>query len=160
MIKHLITYGVLFTSFCTWAQTIDRTLLSNGGEPMENSQIRLNFSIGEPIVGLVGTGENTIDQGFWSGYIFLDAPSENDTNDDLILFPVPVVDILHIVPGENEVIGLRVFSLNGQQVMNRILTDNGPEIQVNMTQLSNATYVARIFVRGENRARTFKIIKR
>lgn len=147
----------LFIGFWASAQSVSRKIMANAGVPLASTDVSINFSLGEPIVGLVSNENSALDQGFWAGYLFI-ALTEN-TSDDLVLFPIPVTDVLHIIPGDNQVFALQVFSMTGQQVMSRVFGESGPEIQVDMSTLANATYLANVFVRGESKSRTFKIIK-
>ncbi|MEM6892175.1 MAG: hypothetical protein AAF554_00705 [Bacteroidota bacterium] len=159
MVKHkyILSLFLLF-GLSVGAQGISRTVVANAGTNLSSENMQLHFTLGEPIVGLITNENGVLDQGFWASYLFIELVENNF--DDLVLFPIPVEEILHIVPGNNEVFGFRLFSMTGQQLMSQVFEDSGPEIQVDLSTLANATYIANVFVEGEDVPRQYKLIKR
>ena len=153
----LLLFTFLFICFYAGAQSVSRQVLSNAGNPIATTGMSINFTLGEPIVGLVSNENEGLDQGFWAGYLFLEM--EETALQDLVLFPIPVRDILHIVPGDTQVFGFQLYSMLGQQLLSRVFEGNDSEIQVDLSTMANATYLAKVFVQGETTARDFKIIK-
>ena len=155
--KYIVSLFLLF-GFSSGAQSISRTVVANAGTQLSSENIQLHFTLGEPIIGLINNETGAVDQGFWSGYLFM-APVKTDF-DDLVLFPIPVQEILYIIPGNNEVFGFKLFSMTGQQLVSQVFENSSNEIQVDLSTLANAIYIVNVFVEGEDRPRQYKLIKK
>ncbi len=95
----------------------------------------------------------------WNLYvdnIVIDVVLANTTfdNSTFTYFPNPVKDILHLSYDKN-ITNVAVYNLLGQQVI--IKTVNGNQSQLDMSNLSNGTYMVK--VTADNQIKTIKVIK-
>ena len=157
MIQRLLFISILLVVTKTQAQTLERTVVATAGGPINNTEVNLNFTIGEPIVGQVTGIAYSLDQGFWAGYLVLEPLTENPMG-EIEIFPIPVKDELTIVPNGNELIGIQVFDLSGKLLLNTINTNNATQIQLPLEHLSNGVYVLQVFIKGSF-PRAYKLIK-
>ncbi len=156
--KSMLIGLVLILGHFGFSQTDDRSVLSNAGEPLSNGTLQLNFTMGEPIVGLVGS-TTSIDQGFWASQtIIVPVPfTENPTG--IAVYPVPVDDILNIATRGQQLVGLQVFSVDRRMVFSKAITATTTAHQIDLSTISRGVYVLQLFLEEANEALLFKIIK-
>lgn len=162
--KTLIICACLTVSFIQFqAQTISKQVLGTSGEFLSNGTHTINFTVGEPIVGMVQNG-SAIHQGFWSE-LFNDGTLSVSTltNEDTIsVFPNPVVDYLsfHFKQTVSANYNVKLFDINGKQVLGTALQSQSQNSQLDISQLSNGMYVLTIESKETNYLKSIKIIKK
>lgn len=157
--KPLLTYILVFAVSLLNAQSVDKVVFGSAGRPMESSDISVNFTMGEPIVGLVANNE-TIDQGFWASSGILVIPlvvSEKPI--EIVVYPNPVVEELTIYTGENKVLGIQLFAVNAQRVLVQKVDAPQLEHKIDMSYLTRGVYILQLFLEGNKELQEFKIIK-
>ncbi len=159
MMKLLLTYILVFTVSFLGAQSLDKVVLGSAGEPIENTEVKVNFTIGEPIVGLV-TNYETIDQGFWASSGILVIPlTVSEQTIDIVVYPNPVVEELTIYAGENKVLGMQLFAVNAKRVLVQKVDAPQLEHKIDMSYLTRGVYILQLFLEGNKELQEFKIIK-
>ncbi len=153
----------LCTLFCVVigmnAQSITKDIISNGGETLDGTSGIINFTVGEPIVGLVSSSES-IDQGFWAGSGILVIPLTIGENPiEIIVYPNPVIEELTVFTGDNKVIGIQIFAVNAQRVLNQKVDASLLEHKIDMSYMTQGVYILQLFLKGENELQEYKIIK-
>lgn len=156
-----ILISILFmTPLLSISQILSRSIISSGGKIFQNNEVIMNGTIGEPIVGLVSSSTGAIDQGFWAGYLVLETFSEDSAAEELVLYPVPVESHLNILTNNNELLGLRLFSLGGKLIKNQSFTSTPTEISLPMQEVSSGTYVLHVFLKNGRGTKRYQILKR
>lgn len=141
-------------------QSLDKTVISNGGQTLGNNDIQLNFTVGEPITGTISENATyTLNQGFWTGQLLLPSPEELPEKGAIILFPIPVKDQLTIVSNGNLIMGLQLFAMNGELVTTLSLAPSEATYQIPMEQLPEGTYVLQLFMVDTDNRSSFMILK-
>lgn len=141
-----------------FGQTNDRSILSNAGKPLSNGTLQLNFTMGEPIVGLVGS-TTSIDQGFWASQAILEPMPYTENPTGIAVYPVPVNDILNVATSGQQLVGLQVFSIDRRMVISKIITVDVTEHQIDLSTISKGVYVLQLFLEEASETLLFKIIK-
>ncbi len=161
MMKKLLTYFLMFTVTVICAQNVGKTVVASSGGTVTNAEVTVGYTIGEPIVGPVGS-DTRIDQGFWAGGELIVEPI-NDGEEDLsgiLVYPNPVESELTIFTNNKEIYGITLFAVNGKRVLKQKVDSIQLEYKIDMSYLAKGMYVLRLFVEGDNKGKLFKIIKK
>ncbi len=164
MKKILLLFTIVFVSLEMQGQSISKQVLAGLGKSITNGVYTLNFTVGEPIIGMVQNGE-VIQQGFW-GSIFnddtLNVTTLIDDPNEISVFPNPVIDYIQIKyklqDPKNYTVCL--FDIGGKEVLNIQKNILNKHIQINMRNLVDGTYLLVIAGKSSNYNKSFKIIKK
>lgn len=156
--KSLLTSTlILITSFLS-AQTAAKNTISNAGVELSNPEHSISFTIGEPIVGLIGNGES-IDQGFWAGSLFVETITPEKELGGIVVYPNPMINELNIHTNNNPVFGITMFAVNGKMALKQKVESTQVEHKIDVNHLAKGMYVLRLLIEnGEEKL--FKVIKR
>ncbi|MBJ2173214.1 T9SS type A sorting domain-containing protein [Aureibaculum sp. A20] len=158
--KTIFTLVLLATINMATAQTIDKQVVSSGGETISNANHTLTFTIGEPIIGKVENGA-IINQGFLAGAASGStlAVDEQLLSTAIKVYPNPVADNLNIdlndVSGETKIL---IYNSLGQFIKTEKLTATNNSI--NVDQLQSGLYLVNLHFTDYKTIKTFKIIKK
>lgn len=159
----LIMLCFIYATSYLQAQSISKQVIGSSGEPISNGTYTLNFTIGEPIVGIIQNGV-TIHQGFWAELFSDETLSITTLTDEntISVFPNPVVNYLNFHFKQNEAVNymVKLFDMSGKQVMNANLKSQNQNSQLDISQLSNGVYVLTLESKETNYNTSFKIIKK
>ncbi|CAM4090646.1 T9SS type A sorting domain-containing protein [Zobellia nedashkovskayae] len=156
--KLLLFFLILNTTF-SFAQSIERSVISNVGGVMSNTDISVSFTVGEPVVGLIADA-NSVDQGFWAGKGILIIPlSPGEEPSDILVYPNPVVEEVTVFTSENKVVGIELFAVNGQRVFSQKIEENKLEYKIDMAYMAKGVYVLKVFLEGKSETNVYKLIK-
>lgn len=144
--------------FSALSQEVSKTVLAAGGEPLSNTSIQINFTLGEPVVGVSGNS-NQLQQGFWSGSLQVIPLNETQSLNGLIVYPNPVETIVNISTGGAPVFGLALFTMDNRKIMQTLLPNEQVLHEVNLEALSQGVYVLQIYLENTE-PQLFKIIKK
>ena len=159
----LILLCLLFGIFQIHAQTISKQVLGSSGQSLSNGTYTLNFTVGEPIVGMIQNGE-TIHQGFWAE-LFSDGTlsvSKVTNENSISVFPNPVINYLNFHFKQNEAVNyvVNLYDINGKEVLKANLQSQNQNSQLNISQLADGMYVLTIDSKETNYNQSIKIIKK
>lgn len=159
----LILMCLLSAAFHIQAQTISKQVFGSSGESLSNGSHTINFTVGEPIVGMIQNGV-TIHQGFWTE-LFSDGTlsvSTLTTEDSITVFPNPVVNYLNFHFTQNGTAHYKValYDINGKIVLQASLQSQLQSSQLDISYLSNGMYLLTLESREINYQKSFKIIKK
>lgn len=152
-----------FWLFEVQAQTISKHVLGSSGHSLSNGSHTINFTVGEPIVGMI-QNDVTIQQGFWTQLFSDETLSVSTfTNENPIsIFPNPVVNHLNFHFKDIGTVNYKValFDISGKKVLQAKLQSQNQNSQLDISQLSNGMYVLTLESDDTNYQKTFKIIKK
>ena len=142
------------------AQSINKQLVSSGGETFSNANHKLTFTIGEPVVGTIENGA-VVSQGFLAGA----ASGRTLTIDEQFLsnaikvFPNRVVNYLNIdlnnISGATKAL---IYDITGQVVKALVLTS--PNNTIDLSYLQGGMYLVKLSFSDDTATKSFKIIKK
>lgn len=159
MKEKAILVCLLFIATFSFAQSIGRSVISSVGGIMNSSDINVSFTIGEPVVGLVANN-NSVDQGFWAGNGILIIPLNIEEEDDIIVYPNPVIEHVVVAAPKSNIYGIELFAVNGQRVSSQIIEAEKTEYEIDMTYFSNGVYVLKLYLEGGLETQEYKLIKK
>jgi len=158
--KISVGFVFLFTVFFTKAQDITKEVIANAGAPSTTANMELNFTLGEAIIGLVGNKNSVLDQGFWASFNINDLLQPNSDNETgIVVYPIPVEEVLNIATGQRQLFGLQLFAIDRRIVLSETTDVDQVEHQIEMGTIAPGVYVLQLFLRDENEPVLFKIIK-
>ena len=158
-IKQILIYICFVMAFYANAQAIDKMVIANGGEAMTNGEVHVNTTIGEPLIGMV-LNDFSIDQGFWAGSLLVEPMLPEEELHGMVIFPNPVEEELSLFTGNNRVIGLTMFSVDGRMVFRKRVDESLTQHQIDARMLANGMYVLQVVIEGSSKEKLFKVVKK
>lgn len=158
MKKFLLVVLFLFFGLALQAQEKNRFVYAIGGEALAISAYAVNFTIGEPLVGLVASNDS-VDQGFWAGSLQIEPITESQGLNGIVVYPNPVNEELSIYADNNQIYGITLFAVNGKMALKQKVDATLLEHQIDVNHLAKGMYVLRLFIDDDNQEKLFKIIK-
>ena len=159
MKEKLLLFFLILNATFSFAQSIERSVISNVGGVMSNTDISVSFTIGESIVGLI-VDDNSVDQGFWAGKGILVIPlSPEEEPSNILVYPNPVVEEVTVFVSRNKVVGIELFAVNGQRTHSQKIEENKLEYKIDMAYMAKGVYVLKLFLEGNSETKAYKLIK-
>lgn len=154
---------LLISGLNLYSQQISKQVIGSSGQFLSNGSHTLNFTLGEPIVGIVQNNA-TIYQGFWAELLddgTLNVSSFVETENLVSAYPNPVVNYLNFnfkmeLASEFKV---RLIDMNGNLLIKDTIKSYTPNSQLDMSNLSNGIYILTITATEINYNKSIKIIK-
>ena len=112
---------ILFITLTFWtssfSQSISKQVDGATGKTQTNGNIKLSYTIGEPIVGLMTTGANQLGNGYWPSLDLL-ALSVEDSNlfMQIRVYPNPTSQALYITHPVLSTFLITIDDMNGMQL--------------------------------------------
>ena len=148
---------LLLTSIAS-AQSISKQVIGAAGKTQSNSNLKISYTVGEPVVGLMTAGGNQLGNGYYPA-LNLQALSIEDNLLDLQIkvYPNPTLQSLYVSHLEMNSFGITIVDLNGKQLYAGTINKEEPLDVSNYTQ---GMYLVTIENPITNKKNTYKIIKK
>ncbi len=148
---------LLLTSIAS-AQSISKQIIGAAGKTQSNSNLKISYTVGEPVVGLMTAGGNQLGNGYYPA-LNLQALSVEDSLLDLQIkvYPNPTSQSLYVSHPELTSFGITIVDLNGKQLYAGTIKKEEPLDVSNYTQ---GMYLVTIENPITNKKNTYKIIKK
>jgi disulfide oxidoreductase YuzD len=141
----------------SFAQTIDKDVLSSCGSTFESGNVNLSFTIGETMVETYQQGNLALNQGFHqSSFTFTDISSIDNKVVDITLFPNPAVDVVK-VRCEEEGYMYRLIDLDGKIIFDGFIT--GTITEIRLDKICEGQFFMEVYSVHDRFRKTFKVIK-
>lgn len=149
---------VLLVASMGYSQSISKQVVGTSGKTLTNSNLKLSYTVGEPVVGLMTAGGNQLGNGYYPG-LNLQALSVQDNALDvqLKMYPNPTSQSLYVSHPEMNSFGITIVDLNGKQLYIGSINKDEPLDVSNYTQ---GMYMVTIENTTTNKKNTYKIIKK
>ena len=140
-----------------YSQSISKQVVGTSGKTLTNSNLKLSYTVGEPVVGLMTAGGNQLGNGYYPA-LNLQALSVEDNVLDVQLkvYPNPTLQSLYVTHPEMNSFGITIVDLNGKQLYQGTINKDEPLDVSNYTQ---GMYMVTIENTATNKKNTYKIIK-
>lgn len=147
---------ILISSFTNYvfAQQLERTVLSPGGNTIQNSEVLLSLTIGEPLSTTQFNSEVILINGMEQPLNLSTATVINVTETDLKLYPNPAKSTIHILANRHL---SEVLIMDGYGKTIRSVTINGQQKTINIEEFSAGIYF--IQIKQDNTLVSTKFIK-
>jgi hypothetical protein len=154
MIKYLF---FLFSVF-VYSQSISKQVIGAAGATQTNSNLRVSFTVGEPVVGIMTAEGIQLGNGY---YPALDMQTLSIEQPELelsfMLYPNPTSQALYVTHPTLPSFHLQMVDVNGKQVFSGFINNNEP---LDVTKFAQGIYVVVIENPENNKKNTYKIIKK
>jgi len=154
--KHLVL--ILLATTIGYSQTISKQVIGTAGSTQTNSNLKVSWTAGEPVVGLMTAGSNQLGNGYYPALNLQALSVEDNTMDvQLRVYPNPTSQSLYVSHPELNSFGIQIVDLNGKQVYSGSISKNQP---LDVSNYSQGMYLITIENKEANKKNTYKIIKK
>jgi len=152
-----LLFFVLITSI-GYSQSISKQVIGANGKTLSNSNLKVSYTVGEPVVGLMTAGGNQLGNGYHPA-LNLQALSVEDNVLDVQLrvYPNPTSQSLYVSHPDMNSFGITIVDLNGKQLYSGTIKKEEPLDVSNYTQ---GMYLVTVENTATNKKNTYKIIKK
>ena len=149
---------VLLVATMGYSQSISKQVIGTAGKTQSNSNLKVSWTTGEPVVGLMTAGGNQLGNGYYPA-LDLQALSVEDNVMDvqLRIYPNPTSQSLYVSHPDMSSFGITIVDLNGKQLYSGTINKEEPLDVSNYTQ---GMYMVTIENTSTNKKNTYKIIKK
>ena len=139
----------LFCSAFSFAQlSISRDVIATSGSEISNSNLQINFTIGETFTSTLSSTNNTLSMGFQQGDLFVASTPEKE-QEELTLFPNPADNQITLKSSLTSSFNYNVYDISGRIVMSG--KGSGHSLILDLTNLVRGKYfIEYIPETGEN----------
>lgn len=149
---------ILLVSTMGYSQTISKQVIGTTGNTLTNSNLKVSFTVGEPVVGLMTAGGNQLGNGYYPALDLQALSVEDNTMDvELKVYPNPTSQSLYVLHPDISSFGISIVDLNGKQLYVGTINKDEPLDVSNYTQ---GMYLVTIENKETNKKNTYKIIKK
>jgi hypothetical protein len=154
--KHIVIFFLI--SSISYSQSISKQVLGSAGSSQSTSSLKVNWSIGEPVVGLMTAGSNQLGNGYYPA-LDLQALSVEDNVLDVQLrvYPNPTSQSIYVMHPDVNSFGITIVDLNGKHLYSGTINKEEPLDVSNYTQ---GMYLVTVENKETQKKNTYKIIKK
>jgi hypothetical protein len=153
--KHII-YTLLVTSI-SYSQSISRQVIGTAGKTQTNSNLKVSWTTGEPVVGLMSAGGNQLGNGYYPTMDLKVLKIENNSLDlQVKVYPNPTSQMLYVSHPELNSFSMQITDLNGKQFYAGTI-QKGQALDV--SSYSQGMYLITIENKEANKKNTYKLMK-
>ena len=155
--KHLIL--LLFATSIGYSQTISKQVIGTAGKTQTNSNLKISWTTGEPVVGLMTVnGRNQLANGYYPALNLQTLSIEDNSLEAQIkVFPNPTSQMFYVLHPELNSFSIQITDLNGKAIYSGVISKETPLDLSNYTQ---GMYLVTISSKEANKKNTYKIIKK
>jgi hypothetical protein len=146
-------------AFCNTAfsQTISKQVVGTSGNTLSNSNLKVSWTIGEPVVGLMTAGGNQLGNGYHPSLNVQALSVEESLLDVQIrVYPNPTSEMLYVSHPELNSFFIQISDLNGKLIYSNTIYKEEP---LDVSNYSQGMYLVTIENKESNKKNTYKIIK-
>ena len=149
---------ILLASTTCFSQTISKQVIGTAGKTQTNSNLKVSWTTGEPVVGLMTAGGNQLGNGYYPA-MDIQALSIDDLalNVEIMLYPNPTSQSLYVSHPELNSFGIQIVDLNGKQVYAGTIEK---EVPLDVSSYTQGMYLVTIEDTTNHKKNTYKIIKK
>jgi len=155
MKKLLFFFLITLTGY---SQSISKQVIGTSGKTLTNSNLKLSYTVGEPVVGLMTAGGNQLGNGYYPAMDLQALSVEDNVLDvQLKLYPNPTSQSLYVSHPELNSFGITIVDLNGKQLYSGAINK---EVPLDVSNYTQGMYLVTIENTTTNKKNTYKIIKK
>lgn len=149
---------IVFISMVGYSQTISKQVIGAAGKTDSASNLKMSWTTGEPVVGLMTAGGNQLGNGYYPA-LDLQALSIEDSAMEVSLkvYPNPTSQFLHVSYPEITSFAIQILDLNGKQIYTGTINKEQP---LDISTYSQGMYLIILENKATNQKNTYKIIKK
>ena len=154
--KYLVT--VLLVTTLGYSQTISKQVIGIAGKTQSNGNLKVSWTAGEPVVGLMTAGGNQLGNGYYPALNLQTLSIEDNVLDvQLKVYPNPTSKSLYVTHPNMNSFGITIVDLNGKQLYSGTINKDEP---LDVSKYTQGMYLVTIENTTTNKKNTYKIIKK
>ena len=155
--KNYFFLALLIGSYSS-AQSISKQVIGAAGKTQTNSNLKLSYTVGEPVVGIMTAEGNQLGNGYYPA-LNLQALSVEDNVLDVQLrvYPNPTSQSLYVSHPDVNSFGITIVDLNGKQLYSGTINKEEP---LDVSSYTQGMYMVTVENTTTNKKNTYKIIKK
>lgn len=142
------------------SQSVSQSVISPGGNTFSNNDYIVSFTIGEPVIKTFKNNNIILTQGFQQSFSVVSATFNFNTNENIIVFPIPFKDHINIKLNKNikpgDGLNYKIYNINGHLVKKNNIYSI--KTTLNTSDLSQGLFLLKVF-QNEKSINTTKLIK-
>lgn len=148
---------IVLVSQLTIGQSISKQVIGTAGKTQVNSNLKVSWTAGEPVVGLMTAGGNQLGNGYYPAMDLQVLQIEDNFLDVKIkVYPNPTSEMLYVSHPNLNSFSVQITDLNGKQVFSGSFEK---EIPLDISTYTNGVYIIAIENTETRKINTYKIIK-
>ncbi len=154
--KHLII--IFLISTIGYSQSISRQVIGSAGKTQSNANLKVSWSAGEPVVGLMTAGGNQLGNGYYPAKdVQALKIQENALDLQIKVYPNPTSEMLYVSHSVLNTFSIQIMDLNGKKIYSGTITKDTP---LNVSNYTPGMYLVTIASKEANKKNTYKFIKK
>lgn len=149
---------ILLMTTISYSQSISKQVIGTAGKTQSNSNLKVSWTTGEPVVGLMTAGGNQLGNGYYPA-LDLQALSVEDNVLDVQLrvYPNPTSQSLYVTHPDMSSFEVTIVDLNGKELYSGTINKEEP---LDLSRYTQGMYLVSVENRETNKKNTYKIIKK
>ena len=154
--KHL--FLLFFATTFGYTQTISKQIIGTAGKTQSNSTVKVSWTVGEPVVGLMTAGGKQLGNGYYPAMnLQVLSIEDNAIEVQIKVYPNPTSQMLYVSYQELNSFSIQITDLNGKTIYAGVIAKETP---LDMSNYSQGMYLVTIENKATNKKNTYKIIKK
>jgi hypothetical protein len=156
--KNSILTAFLLLTFCSYAQSISKSVIGMAGKTQTNGGLSVSWTAGEPIVGLMSGGGNQLGNGYYPS-LDVQALSKEDFTMEVAIkvYPNPTSNFLYAEQKDQHQLRINIVDVNGRVVLENRINSGG---QIDVSNFSKGIYIVQVQDLETKKQNTYKVIKK
>ncbi len=151
-------FHVILITSIGYSQTIAKQVIGSAGKTQINSNLKVSWTIGEPVVGLMSAGGNQLSNGYYPAMNIKTLKNEDNFVDlQVKVYPNPTSQLLCVSHPELNSFAIQITDLNGKQIYAGKISKDHP---LDMSYYTQGMYLVTIENNKTKTKNTYKIIKK
>jgi hypothetical protein len=149
---------ILLASTTCFSQTISKQVIGTAGKTQSNSNLKISWTTGEPVVGLMTAGGNQLGNGYYPA-MDIQALSIDDVtlNVEIKVYPNPTSQSLYVSHPDLTSFQIQIVDINGKQIHTGSIDK---EVPLDVSSYTQGMYLVTIEDTINHKKNTYKIIKK
>lgn len=141
-----------------YSQSISKQVIGTAGKTQTNSNLKVSWTTGEPVVGLMTSGGNQLGNGYYPA-MDLQALNIEDNLIDLQIkvYPNPTSQFLYVSHPDLNSFLIQIIDLNGKLIYSGNIIKEAP---LDISNYLTGIYAVTIENKESNKKNNYKIIKK
>ena len=156
--KHSLLILLISTIGYSQLPSISKQVIGTAGKTQSNSDFKVSWTAGEPVVGLMTAGGNQLGNGYYPA-LDLQALNVEDTvlGVQVRVYPNPTSQSLYVTHPEMSSFGIQIVDLNGKQLYSGTINKEEP---LDVSNYIQGMYLVTIESLASHKKNTYKIVKK
>ena len=148
---------ILLMTTISYSQSISKQVIGTAGKTQTNSNLKVSWTTGEPVVGLMTAGGNQLGNGYYPA-MDIQALSIDDVNLNLEIkvYPNPTSQSLYVSHPDLTSFQIQIVDMNGKQIYAGTIQKDVP---LDISSYTQGMYLVIIENNVTNQKNTYKLMK-